>query len=100
MYPNGNKIHARGAVELQVRVFIAGLYGLHRTSAVIVAIRDGEISPDRTLRFSSGFFKSPRFATRLRTRILYLFPVSLNSAKIYSSIKAARLLILFLSTVG
>ena len=49
------------------------------TSEVMVAILDGDTCPLMTFCLREGFFRSPRFDTRLLIFILYLFPVSLNS---------------------
>ena len=52
------------------------------TSAVILAIRSGVISPFSTVSLNLEFFASRRFDTRLRILVLYFVFVSLNSSNI------------------
>ena len=52
------------------------------TSVVMMAICEGVMAPEMTFCLRLGLRRSPRLATRLRTFILYLLPVSLNSEKI------------------
>ena len=49
------------------------------TSVVMLAILSGGTCPLMTFCMSPGFLRSPRLATRLRTQVLYLLPVSPNS---------------------
>lgn len=52
------------------------------TSAVMLAMRCGEMFPHRTFLRSSGFFWSFRLEMRLRRRVLYFISVEWNSWKI------------------
>lgn len=60
------------------------------TSAVSTANRSGVIIPRSAFVRSFGFFKSFKFDIRLRIRLRYLLPVSFNSWKIASSMRAAN----------
>lgn len=61
------------------------------TSAVIQAMRCGEMFPHSTLRRSSGFFWSFRLEIRLRRRVLYFMSVDLNSWKICAHGEPSRI---------
>lgn len=61
------------------------------TSALMLAMRRGEMFPHRTFRRRSGFFWSFRLEMRLRRRDLYFISVDLNSWKICGCDKQSRI---------
>lgn len=61
------------------------------TSALMLAMRRGEMFPHRTFRRRSGFFWSFRLEMRLRRRDLYFISVDLNSWKICGCDEQSRI---------